>query len=311
VRSPRDRLYCMKAVSLLAYGDTDQLSYGDFPDPVPADDEVLVKVAGTSINPSDWKMMHGFLKEFLPLQFPAILGSDVAGEVISAGANAGPFTPGDRVLGYVRRAHAEFVTAKPEELALLPEGMDFDQAAVIPLVTLTGTQLIERGIQPKAAEVVLVTGALGLVGRTALYIAKSHGAIVIAGVRAAQKPEAHSLRADHVVAIDDDQEIAALREVDAIADTVGGATLAALLPKLKKSGKLATVVGPSAAAEKAGIHANALQVRPDSKRLAQLAEDVREGDLVIPIGERFNLAQIRDAMLAAEKGKAGKVLLIP
>ena len=71
------------------------------------------------------------------------------------------------------------------------------------------------------------------------------------------------------------------------------------------------MVGPSAAAEKAGIQAIALQVRPDSKRLAQLAEDVREGALSIPIGQRFKLSQIRDAMSAAEKGNAGKVLLTP
>jgi NADPH:quinone reductase-like Zn-dependent oxidoreductase len=70
-------------------------------------------------------------------------------------------------------------------------------------------------------------------------------------------------------------------------------------------------VGPSAAAEKAGIQANALQVRSDSKRLAQLAEDVRQGDLVIPIGKRFKLSQIREAMTAAEKGDSGKVLLTP
>ena len=301
----------MKAVLVLGYGDVGQLSYRDVADPVPADNEVLVKVAGTSINPSDWKLRRGLLKEFMPLQFPAILGSDVSGEVVSVGTNAARFKAGDKVLGYVRHSHAELLTAKPEELALLPAGMNFDQAAVLPLVTLTGTQLIERGIQPKAGDFVLVTGAVGFVGRTAVYIAKLHGAIVIAGVRAAQKKEAQSLRADQVVALDDDRESALLPELDAIADTVGGDTLARLLPKLKKSGKLTSVVGPSAAAAQAGIQATALQVQPDSKRLARLAEDVREGDLLIPIGKRFKLSQIQEAMTAAENGSAGKVLLTP
>jgi NADPH:quinone reductase-like Zn-dependent oxidoreductase len=290
----------MKAVLLRGYGDVDQLHYLDTPDPIPTDSEVLVRVAGTSINPSDWKLRRGLFKEFMPLQFPAILGSDASGEIVAAGAKVTQFKPGDKVLGFVRRAHAELLTARPEELAGMPEGMNFDQAAIIPLVTLTGTQLMERGIQPKAGEVVLVTGAIGPVGRTAVYIAKVHGAIVIAGVRAKQREKAQSLGADQVIALDDDKEIAALREVDAIADAVGGETLTKLLPKLKKSGRLATVVGPSA-----------LQVRPDSKRLAQLAEDVREGDLVIPIGERFKLSQIREAMTAAEKGDSGKVLLTP
>jgi NADPH:quinone reductase-like Zn-dependent oxidoreductase len=290
----------MKAVLLREYGDVDQLNYTDTPDPIPTDSEVLVKVAGTSINPSDWKLRSGLFKDFMPLQFPAILGSDASGEILAAGARVTQFKPGDKVLGFVHRAHAELLTAKPEELAPMPAGMNFDQAAIIPLVMLTGTQLMERGVQPKAGEVVLVTGAAGPVGRTAVYIAKVHGAIVIAGVRAKQREKAQSLGADQVIAIDDDKEIAALREVDAIADAVGGETLAKLLPKLKKSGRLATVVGPSA-----------LQARPDSKRLAELAEDVRQGDLVIPIGKRFKLSQIREAMTAAEKGDSGKVLLTP
>ena len=234
-----------------------------------------------------------------------------SGEVIAVGARVGQFKPGDKVVGYIRRSHAELLTAKPEDLAFLPNGMDFDQAAVIPLVTLTGTQLIERGIQPRAGDVILVTGALGLVGRTAVYIARIHEAVVIAGVRSSQKQQATSLRADQVIGLDDDYKIASLREVDAIADTVGGETLTKLLPKMKKSGKLATVVGPSAAAEKAGIRANALQVRQDSKRLAHLLEDVREGATIVPIGKRFKLSQIREAMFAAEKGGAAKVSLTP
>ena len=209
----------MKAVLLPSYGNVENLTYTDVADPVPAEDEVLLRVAGTSINPSDWKMMHGFFKDFMPLQFPAILGSDASGQVIAVGASVQAFKPGDKVLGYVRRSHAELVIAKPEELALLPDAMEFDQAAVMPLVTLTGTQLIERGIQPKPVEVVLVTGAAGLVGRTAVYVARLHGAIVIAGVRTAQKQEASSLGADHVIAIDDAAEIASLQELDAIADT--------------------------------------------------------------------------------------------
>lgn len=290
----------MKAVVLREYGDVDQLDYTDTPDPIPTDTEVLVKVAGTSLNPSDWKLRSGLFKDFMPLQFPAILGSDASGEIVAVGAKVTQFKPGDKVLGFVHRAHAELLTAKPEELALMPTGMNFDQAAIIPLVTLTGTQLMEKGVQPKAGEVVLVTGAAGPVGRTAVYIAKVHGAIVIAGVRAKQREKAQSLGADQVIALDDDKELADLREVDAIADTVGGETLAKLLPKLKKSGRLGTVVGPSA-----------LQARPDSKRLAELAEDVRRGDLVIPIGKRFKLSQIREAMTAAEKGDSGKVLLTP
>jgi NADPH:quinone reductase-like Zn-dependent oxidoreductase len=194
---------------------------------------------------------------------------------------------------------------------LLPEGLDQAEAGVIPVVALTGTQLIEKGVKPKAGDAVLITGALGSVGRTAVYIAKLHGALVVAGVRKSQKQEAQLLDVERVVAVDDDSDIANLRDLDAIADTVGGAVIEKLLPKLKKDGVLATVLGPQPAASKLGIRVVEVYAQPDSKRLAELAEDVREGDLVIPIAMRFKLSEMRAAHAAAQKGASGKVLITP
>ncbi len=301
----------MKAVLLIGYGGVDQLTYGDVPDPKPADDEVLIKVIGTSLNPVDWKIREGYMKEIMPLELPAILGRDVAGEVVSVGSNVQLFKAGDKVLGFVNHSYAELLTAKSEELAVIPEGLNMEQAAVLPLVTLTGTQLIEKGVRPKAGQTILVTGAVGAVGRTAVYIAKAHGAVVIAGVRSGQRGEAVSLGADRTIALDNDGEIASVEELDAIADTVGGDVVAKLLPRLKKSGVLASVVGKAEAAEKAGIQVVQVLAQPDSKRLAELAEDVRDADLVIPIGKRFKLSEIREAHQVAQKGSAGKVLLTP
>ena len=301
----------MKAVLLQGYGGVDQLVYKDVPDPKAGTGEVLVKVSATSLNPIDWKLRQGYLKDEMPLQFPAILGCDVTGEVVGIGAGVTRFKVGDKVLGSVRQSYAELLTPKENELALLPEGLNIVEAAVIPLVSLTGAQLIEKGVKPKAGDVVLVTGALGAVGRTAVYVAKVHGALVIAGVKKSQKHEAQLLDAEKVVALDDDSEIATLAEIDAIADTVGGPTIEKLLPKLKKGGVLATVLGPQAAAQKAGVSVVEVYAEPDSKRLAELAEDVREGDLVIPIGMRFKLSQMREAHTAAQKGGTGKVLITP
>ena len=299
----------MKAVLLLGYGGVDQLSYGDAPDPKPADDEVLVRVAATSVNPVDWKIREGYMKERMPLQFPAILGRDVAGEIVSIGSQVQHFKAGDKVLGLVNRSYAEMLTAKVDELALIPEGLNMEQAAVIPLVTLTGTQLIEKGVRPKAGQTVLVTGAVGSVGRTAVYMAKAHGAVVIAGVRANQRGEAVSLGADRTVALDNDSEIGSMEDLDGIADTIGGDVISKLIPKLKKSGVFASVVGKAEAAEKAGFQTVQVWSQPDSKRLGELAEDVRDADLIIPIGNRFKLSDIREAHEAAQKGSAGKTLL--
>jgi NADPH:quinone reductase-like Zn-dependent oxidoreductase len=301
----------MKAVLLVAYGGVDQLNYTEAPDPKPNPGEVLVKVAGTSLNPIDWKLRTGHVKNLMPLQLPAILGRDVAGEVVALGAGVTKFKKGDKVLGLVNQSYAELLTAKAEDLALIPEGLDMDQAAVIPLVTLTGAQLIEKGVRPKAGETVLVTGALGGVGRTAVFIAKLHGAIVIAGVRKSQKAEAQLLGADRVVAVDDDHDLASLSELDAIADTVNGPVLEKLLPKLREGGVLGTVLGKRPAAPKADIQVAEVYAQPDAKRLGELADDVLAGDLVIPIGQRFPLSEIRAAHTLAEKGGVGKVLITP
>jgi NADPH:quinone reductase-like Zn-dependent oxidoreductase len=301
----------MHAVLLNGYGGVDQLTYSEVPDPKPAAGEVLVKVAGTSLNPVDWKIRAGYLKAVMPVQFPAVLGSDVAGTVVAVGPGVTAFKPGDKVLGLVTQSYAELLTAKADDLAAIPEGLAMDQAAVIPLVALTGAQLIEKGVKPKAGDRVLVTGALGAVGRTAVYVAKIHGAIVIAGVRKNQKPEALLIGADQVIAIDDDHEVASLAELDSIADTVGGSVIEKLLPKLKKDGTLGTVVGKPPAADKTGIHVGEVWAQPDAKRLAALADDVLAGDLVIPIGKRFKLSEIRFAQTLAEKGGTGKVLITP
>jgi NADPH:quinone reductase-like Zn-dependent oxidoreductase len=301
----------MKAVLLKAYGGVEQLGYGDVPDPKPGAGEVLVKVTATSLNPVDWKVRAGYMKDIMPLELPAILGRDVAGVVAALGAGVTRFKVGDKVMGLVNHSYAEMLTAKADDLALVPEGLAMEQAAVIPLVTLTGAQLIEKGVKPKAGDMVLVTGALGSVGRTAIYVAKLHGALVIAGVRKSQKSEAQLLGAERVVSVDDDHEVAGLGELDGIADTVGGAVIEKLLPKLKKSGVLGTVLGKPAAAEKAGVRVAEVFCQPDAKRLAELADDVHEGDLEIPIGKRFTLSEIQEAHRVAEKGGVGKVLITP
>jgi NADPH:quinone reductase-like Zn-dependent oxidoreductase len=301
----------MKAVLLKGYGGVDQLSYEEVPDPKPTTGEVLVRVSGTSLNPIDWKIRAGLVRDRMPLQFPAILGRDVAGTVVGVGPGVTRLKTGDKVMGLVNHSYAELLTAKEEDLAIIPEGLAVDQAAVIPLVTLTGAQLIERGVKPKAGDRVLVTGAFGSVGRTAVYVAKIHGALVIAGVRKSQKAEAQLLEAERVVALDDDHDLAALTDLDAIADTVNGPTTEKLLAKLKKDGVLGTVLGKSAAAEKAGIRVAEVYSQADAKRLAELAEDVREGDLVIPIGKRFKLSEMLVAHAIAEKGAVGKVLITP
>jgi NADPH:quinone reductase-like Zn-dependent oxidoreductase len=301
----------MKAIQLLGYGGVDQLRYEDVPTPKPGPDEVLVKVGATSVNPIDWKIRRGDLKDAMRLQFPVILGRDVAGEVIELGANVSKWKRGQKVMGLVNRSYAEFLTASGEVLALVPDGLDPAQAGVLPLVTTTGAQLIEH-VRPKRGDTVLVTGALGSVGRTAVYLAKQEGARVIAGVRGRQKKQAEDLSADQIVAIDNDQEIESLPQLDAIADTVNHDVIEKLIPKLKRGGVLGSVLGKPKAAEGKEIRVAAFMSQPDPVRLRHLAEAVRDGSLSIPVARKFKLSEAGEAQaLSEEGGVEGKIVLVP
>ena len=298
----------MKAVQLHEYGGPEKLMYEDVPTPEPGPDEVMLRVISTSVNPVDFKIRKGELKAHMPVQFPVILGRDVAGEVVRVGLDVTRWKRGDLLMGLVNRSYAEFLTARADALARIPEGLDPKDAGALPLILETGAQLIEKGIQPHAGETILVTGAAGSVGRAAVYVAKQHGAHVIAGVRGSQKAEMQGAGADSLVALDDDAEIAGLPELDAIADTVGGETIMKVIPKLKKSGRIASVVGKP---EAPGIDVRVVWAQPDPERLYKLAEDVRDGRLTIPVSKRMRLEDIREAHKAAEHNAGGKIELLP
>ncbi|MGO8793866.1 MAG: NADP-dependent oxidoreductase [Candidatus Sulfotelmatobacter sp.] len=300
----------MKAILVRDYGDVNQLVYGDAPDLKPGPGEVLVKMAATSINPIDWKLRRGDMKERAPLKFPAILGRDLAGEVVALGDGVTSRKIGDRVMGLVNHAYAEYVVCKAEDLAPIPANLSFEKAAALPLVVTTGAQLIEDGVRPRSGETVLVTGALGGVGRTAVHVAKQHGAHVIAGVKSEQKKDAEGLGAASIVALDDDSEIAALKELDAVADTVGREVISKIIPHIRKNGVLATVVGAPEAAQGRDLRVQQVFAHPDSARLEQLAYDVATGKFSMPIRKQFKLSEIRRADSEAEAGGLGKVVLV-
>jgi NADPH:quinone reductase-like Zn-dependent oxidoreductase len=301
----------MKAVVLHAYGGPDELKYEDVPDPVAADDQVLIRVAASSVNPIDYKIRSGAVKQNFPLELPAILGRDIAGIVRSVGSKVSGIAPGDKVMALGNRAYAELAVVKATDVAHVPEKLDLVKAAALPLVTTTGEQLISRGTKIQSGQTVLVSGAVGSVGRSAVWTAKKAGATVIAGVRKSQLKEAQTTGADQVVALDDDASLAKLGFVDAVADTVGGETAQKLLGKVKQGGVFASVLGPPGNAPlHPTVKIEAVQARPDAGTLRKIAEDVVAGRLVIPIDRMVPLAEAGNAQAAAEKGVAGKILLL-
>ena len=300
----------MKAVVVHEYGGPEVLKFEDYPDPVPGPGEVLVRVAATSVNPIDYKRRAGLTKDFYPLQFPGLIGVDIAGTVIKIGPGAEGFSVGDRVFAMADNTYAELCVVNAEVLAKIPAGLDLIRAAALPLVTVTGNQLsTATGIG--ARQTVIVAGAVGNVGRSAVFTAKERGATVIAGVLKVQMDETKTIGADRAVATDDDTAIANLPPLDAVADTVGGRTAEKLIAKVKPGGVFATVLkAPPDAAQYPSVKVVPVFSKFDRKTLEFMAEAVRDGKLVIPIRRTLPLSEAAEAQAAAEKGGVGKILLV-
>jgi len=301
----------MKAVVLHEYGGPDKLKWEDVDDPKVGEGEVLVRLAASSVNPVDYKMRSGAAKERFPVEFPGIIGRDVSGIVREVGPGVTGFEPGDKVMALANHAYAQLVVVKAEELAHVPEKVDLAEAGALPLVALTGQQLITVGTKIQAGQTVLITGAAGAVGRSAVWTAKKAGAVVIAGVRKKQLKEAAELGADEVLALDDDDAVQKLGFLDAVADTVGGKTAEMLMGKVKQGGVFASVLGPPSNAKMhPTVHVEPVMARPDPAGLRSMAEDLLAGKFKIPIDRMIALEDAGEGQAAAEKGGIGKVLLL-
>jgi NADPH:quinone reductase-like Zn-dependent oxidoreductase len=302
----------MKAALLHSYGDPEQLRYEETAMPKYGDDEVLVKMRATSINPIDVKIRSGAAQSRFSIEFPAILGRDLSGEVAETGRNVQGFSKGMRVMALANGTYAEYTVAKADVLAAIPDALNFEEAGALPLVTTTGAQLIERAVKPKARQTVLITGALGGVGRTAVHVARKKGARVLAGVRAKEKDEASKLKVEGVVAIDSQEEIERLHDLDAIANTVGGTAIQRLLKTIRKGGVLGSVRGEPEGAKKYDIRVEAFMAQPDASRLHQLADDVARHEFSIRIARTMKLQEIQEAHRIFERdGLSGKLVLVP
>jgi NADPH:quinone reductase-like Zn-dependent oxidoreductase len=300
----------MKAIVVHQYGGPEVLKVEEYPDPAPGPGEVLLRVAASSVNPIDYKRRAGLTKDFYPIKFPGLMGVDVSGTVLKIGPGVEGFSVGEQVFAMANDTYAELCVVKSATLAKVPAGLDLTEAAALPLVTTTGNELMSAtGV--KVGQTVLVTGAVGGVGRSAVFTAKQRGATVIAGVLKRQTEEAKTIGADQVIATDDADVFANLPPLDAVADTVNGSTAENLIAKVKPGGVFASVLGPPRNAEKyPSVKVVPVYATPNVNVLQFMADAVRNGKLVIPISRKLPLSKAGEGQAAAEKGGIGKVLLV-
>jgi NADPH:quinone reductase-like Zn-dependent oxidoreductase len=302
----------MKAIVIRRYGGPEVLEYADFPDPKLGPREALVRVAAASVNPIDIMERSGLTKDFKPVQFPGVLGWDLSGTVVQVAPGVENVARGDKVLAWAYHTYAELCSVKAELLAKVPDRLDLVEAAALPLVTTTGSELITVAAELRAGQTVLVSGAFGGVGRSAVFAAKERGARVIAGVLKKQLPTATNLGADEVVALDDETAMKALAPVDVVANAVRGKTAEQLLGKVKPNGVFASVTGaPANAKDYPSVKVVAFVSRQDAGTLRHMAEAVAAGKLTIPIDRKLPLRDAAEGHALVGKGGTGKVLLAP
>lgn len=306
----------MRAAVIHEYGDSSVLKNETVAVPEPGDDEVLVKVLYTSVNPMDWKMRAGYMKDFIHLKMPAILGIDVAGVVEKTGRSVKRFKTGDKVFGRASASrggsYAEYTAVKEEQLARMPNNLQAREAAGLPVVAGTAWGALFEMANLKAGQRVLITGASGGVGLAAVQFARNAGAHVIGTTSGANAKLVKEMGANEVVDYTKGDFSKKVHDVDVVLDTVGGDTLSRACSVLKRGGVIVSLTGPVApgVAEKLGITAKYSSVPSDGSRLEKIAKEIEAGRFRIVIDREFPLERIGEAHVLSESRKAkGKIII--
>jgi NADPH:quinone reductase-like Zn-dependent oxidoreductase len=311
----------MKAVRIHGYGGPEVLQVEDMPRPEPGTGEVLVRVHASGVNPVDWKVREGYMRQMVPLELPAVLGLDFSGVIDSVGAGVSRFRAGDAVFGRADIAHdgsyAEYVRVAADNVVRKPERLDHVHAAAVPTAALTAWEaLIEAPPPAQAAGVargqtVLIHGAAGGVGSFAVQFAKIRGARVIATASAQRAAYLRNLGADVIVDYRTQRFEEVARDVDVVLDTVGGETQARSWAVLRRGGVLASTVGVDASeAERHGVRAIAVFATMSAPILERIAERIDQGQVQVPVSQVLPLAETRRAHEESQSGHVeGKLVL--
>lgn len=303
----------MQAVRLHDYGGADQLALETVARPAPRAGEVLLRVRYASVNPIDWKLREGLVRDWWPLAFPAIPGRDVSGEVVAIGEGVDGLACGDVVAGFLGRApdtaagrggYAQFVALDARDAVPRPATLDDAQAAAFPLVAVTAWAAVVDAGRVQAGERVLVHGGAGGVGSLAVQIAKARGAHVITTASARNHDFVRSLGADEAIDYRQVKFEDVVKDVDLVVDTVGGDTLARSPRVLRDGGRLVSIAGmpPADCGRRIACPPDAGGAEADRRALREVAAMFAQGTLRIHVDARFPLAE---AGAAQEKNREG------
>lgn len=303
----------MKAIRIHEYGDAGTLRLEEVESPSISDDQMLVRVHDAGVNPIDWKIRQGHLKEAIPASFPMTIGQDFAGEVAKRGNAVKRFAIGDRVFGFAQGAYAEYAAAPESTVAAMPQSMGYATAAALPTAGLTALQIIRDIVHARPGMTILIHGAAGGVGSFATQMADNFGARVI-GTATGDDDLAYlkSLHVSQIVDYKRERFEDKARAVDAAVDLVGGETLARSYAVVKRGGVLVTSVQliDESAVKQAGIRAVHMVVKRNAGDLAELAALVEKGCVKPRLDKTLSLGEATKAQELSQTSRThGKVVL--
>jgi NADPH:quinone reductase-like Zn-dependent oxidoreductase len=312
----------MKAVFYNSYGGPELLRVDSLPEPVPGPEQLLIQVKSVSINPVDYKILKGNLKMLTGSKFPQIPCSDFAGIVKQTGTNIKEFAECDKVYGFVPTilrkpgSLAEFVLAIPSQVRKLPEGMAFEEAATLPVASLTALNGLRRG-GDLSGKSVLVNGATGGVGHFAVQIAHAAGAKVTAICSTANIELARKFGADLVIDYTKTDLSVWKTKYDVILDAFGHMKQADARRMLNKKGVYtSTMYGPAAifiTLYNRLVHGKILtsgNMRSKTGDFEKIEALFKQGKLNPYVEKTFNIDQAQEAFRFFEKGKhRGKIVI--
>ncbi|AVQ98501.1 NADPH:quinone reductase [Oceanobacillus iheyensis] len=308
----------MKAIVINEYGSADKLKEETLPIPALEDNQVLMELHATSINPIDWKLREGALKEGIPFEFPIILGWDAAGVVAKTGKNVSNFKEGDRV--FARPAttrngtYAEFTAVEEDLLAKIPDNIPFEEAAAVPLAGLTAWQCLVDFGGIKKGDKVLIHAGSGGVGSYAIQFAKHFGAYVATTASGKNESFVKELGADQFINYKDTDFTEVLEDFDIVVDTIGGEIQEKSFQVLKEGGKLISIVQQpnEKLAKEKNIKAESIWLRENGEQLEEIAQLLESGEVVSKVGQTFPLTEegVKEAHKLSETHHArGKIVI--
>ena len=291
----------MKAVRIHKYGDAGVLTYEEAPVPVPEPGDVLVRVVAAGVNPVDWKIREGYLKQMIPYEMPLTLGWDVSGVVEAVGSAASRFKVGDPVFSRpdIKRngTYAEHVAVREDEIAHKPRRVSHIEAASLPLAGITAWTALFTTAALAPGQRVLIHAGSGGVGSLAVQLARWRGAHVVATTSGKNRAFVESLGADKVIDYRRERFAEVATDMDAVFDTIGGEVQESSWSVLKPGGILVSIISPPSEerAKTLGVRSAFVFIQPDAAILAQMGELVDTGKIRPVVSAEFEL---RDAAQA-------------